>query len=235
MGVRLPRSKKRNYLLSFFYLFDRILFFSNELKFKLYLNLAWIFHRLAHEKSVKYKKIDKNILPKGDFLAEHLGNGVSVLDIGCGEGHIASRIIDRAGKFLGVDYNDHSISVAAQKFNSPNIKFLNIDIFKHFEAYPEEKFDVIIMSHLLEHIDEPTSFLAKVYPFADRFYVEVPDFDTSHLNYFRKHFGLDLVYTDADHVSEFDRYELKEMFKLNNYYIEHEEYISGVMKFWLKK
>ena len=51
MFLKFSRKKKRHYLLSFFYKLDRLFPFSKERKLKLYLDLEWIFERLAHEKS----------------------------------------------------------------------------------------------------------------------------------------------------------------------------------------
>lgn len=50
MGLKLKRNKKRNWLLSILYKINASWFFlTSEKKLRLYLDLAWIFSRLAHE------------------------------------------------------------------------------------------------------------------------------------------------------------------------------------------
>lgn len=86
----------------------------------------------------------------------------------------------------------------------------------------------------MEHIEFPEKLLEKVYQATRFIYVEVPDFECYHLNLFRPLVNTDLVYTDADHVSEFDRDEMKELLSVTGFEIKNEEYRYGVMKFWCK-
>ncbi|NJO02244.1 MAG: hypothetical protein HC880_11650 [Bacteroidia bacterium] len=94
---------------------------------------------------------------------------------------------------------------------------------------PEKKLKL-----LLEHIDEPGNFLKKLVDTSDFFYIEVPDFETSHLNLYRVAVGTDLVYTDADHVTEFDRESLEKLIGEARLQVLDSEFRFGVMKYWCK-
>ena len=96
----------------------------------------------------------------------------------------------------------------------------------------QERFDIIILSHILEHIEEPQAFLSSLSGKARFFYIEVPDFEATHLNMYRQAVGTDLIYTDRDHVSEFDREEMEEIIHVSQLTIVETEFHFGVMKYW---
>ena len=53
-----------------------------------------------------------------------------------------------------------------------------------------------------------------------------------YLNHYRKDQQLDLIYTDDDHITEFDRDELKALLQECNMKIIKEDYRYGVQKIW---
>ena len=63
-------------------------------------------------------------------------------------------------------------------------------------------------------------------------YIELPDFDWYYLNHYRLKLNLRLIYSDDDHVSEFDRNELKTLLDECNIKVVKEEYKYGVQKLW---
>lgn len=233
MGIKLKRKKDRNIKLSLAYKLFKYLPLNKKSKLKLYLDLAWIFNRLAHEQTFK-TNIKVNTSPDDDFLLKKIKKSTKVLDIGCGRGYVIDRIMSKTENIVGVDYDQSSIDYAKNKLKHTKVELLCDDVFNYFSSNPKEKFDVIIMSHLLEHIDNPNEFLIKVSDKSNYFYIEVPDFENSHLNLYREAIGTDLVYTDADHVSEFDRKELEEMIESVKLEILDKEFSFGVMRYWLQ-
>lgn len=237
MSIHLPREKKRNLKLSFLYKFSRFLnlFLSRDTKMKFFLDLAWIFSRLAHEEYTKsgLKLSVNNEEP--NFLTKKISKGERVLDLGCGTGNVILKLLPYTENIVGIDRNQISLNAAKQKIDNPSIKLVCDDIFNYMNEHPSEHFDIIILSHILEHLDNPKDFLNNVLSFGDFFYVEVPDFNSSHLNLLRKYLNTDLIYTDIDHVTEFDRKGIQAIFKELNLNILDTEYIEGVMKFWLTK
>ena len=63
-------------------------------------------------------------------------------------------------------------------------------------------------------------------------YIELPDFDKNYINQYRKDFDMPLIYTDSDHVTEFDRFDLKAIIESNDLTIIHSFYIHGFQKLW---
>ena len=83
-----------------------------------------------------------------DYLKEL--NGRSVLEIGCGEGRLASMIAHAGGKVTALDYSSEVIKIAKSKYNLKELEFI-CDDFKNIN----DKFDVIVLQGVLEHFDDP--------------------------------------------------------------------------------
>lgn len=233
MGLKLNRKKKRNIKLSIAYRLGRFLPLNSDKKLKLYLDLAWIFSRLAHEQTFK-SSIKIPYDASQDFLVNQISKEDRVLDIGCGEGYVIQRLLNKTSNILGIDYQEKSIEKAKRLLDN-QVELICDDIHHYIKNHPEQKFDVIVLSHVLEHIDNPQKFLKDIRGYANYFYIEVPDFEASHLNVFRQYVKTDLVYTDADHVSEFDRRELQDLMNNTDLEVLKAEFNYGVMKLWCKK
>jgi SAM-dependent methyltransferase len=231
MGLKLPRRKKRNLKLSLAYRVVRWTPLSPRKKLKLLLDLSWIFSRLAHEQTFK-----TDVRPAQDEEEDILMSGVpanaSVLDIGCGKGYVVEMMLNRTGNITGIDYDRNSLEEARKRVANSSVIWICNDVFNYLKENTDTRFDCIILSHVLEHIEEPGRFLKALTDKARHFYIEVPDFESNHLNLFRKSIGTDLVYTDADHVSEFDRKELEAIFLECGLRIVRSEFRFGVMKYW---
>ena len=235
MGVKLKREKSRNFWLSLLYRIHRILPISVEKKLSLYLDMEWIFDRLAHETS--FKVFSEKEHPIRIHTIEYLQTKISaehkVLDLGCKYGEITYAISEMAHEVIGIDYSATSIQIAKDKHKNDNLTFVVADAIDYLKA-AENKFDVLVMSHILEHIDDPEKFLSDFVPFFKFVYIELPDFNKTYLNEYRKLTKQKLIYTDTDHVSEFDRHELKAVIDSAGLKIEEAEYAFGIQKVWCK-
>ncbi|MCY7346385.1 MAG: class I SAM-dependent methyltransferase [Pyrinomonadaceae bacterium] len=233
MGIKLQREKKRLLITSIFYRMIKLPLSSNK-KLKLFLNLEWIFSRLAHEMSFKIYSPQthpiRNYAKK--FLLDVLDEQQSVLDLGCGSGDVSNIIAEKARTVVGIDHNEESLKIASDKYKRSNLTFIHEDARTYLKT--SDKFDVLILSHILEHLDDPKDFLQTFKDYFEYVYIEVPDFDRDVANHYRKDLNMELIYSDNDHVSEFDRYELKDLINLCNLEILREEYIFGVQRYWCK-
>ncbi len=94
-----------------------------------------------------------------DFVCHTTGKvnfkGTNILEIGCGTGYLLSRLKKLGAEVLGIEPGKHGIE-GGKKFGIP---ILN-DFFPPKTNL--EKFDLIIMYDLLEHIPDPESMLIKV-------------------------------------------------------------------------
>ena len=99
-----------------------------------------------------------------DRLAE-LGAGGSVLDLGCGPGHIPPMIAERLdGTFIvGIDAAQTMLALAERRrlasSVSSRIRYLACDA-KNL-PFPDGSFDAVVSNTVLHHIPDPVPFLAE--------------------------------------------------------------------------
>ncbi|TAN42043.1 MAG: class I SAM-dependent methyltransferase [Nitrospirae bacterium] len=237
MGVKLERKKPKCLLTSIVYRFSKMrLPISDKLKFRIFLNLEWIFERLCTEQASAVYGSDGIISKKStvQFLSKHIKPDDTVLDLGCGYGAISYNVSMIAKKVVGVDYNTKAIEAAQKKYQRENLRFIHEEALNYLRK-SEERFSVLILSHVLEHIDNPKDFLSAYSGYFEHIFIEVPDFDRTFLNHFRQEQNIAQLYTDADHVTEFDRDEMHSLLSDLNLEALQAEYRYGVQRFWVKR
>lgn len=233
MGIKITRKKKRVFLLSAIYGIQKLIPLNKRGKLKLFLNLEWIFERLAHETSFRVypNEIHPYRLSSKEFIIDEITEKDKVLDLGCGIGFLSSQIASKAQLVVGVDHNANSIKQAQKNHQAENLTFI-CDKNADFLDDTTEDFDILILSHILEHIENPEEFLNQTKKNFSKIYIEVPDFDKTYMNRVREDLKLRLKYSDDDHVFEFDREDLHQLLQKCKLSIDKEEYRFGVMKIW---
>jgi SAM-dependent methyltransferase len=225
MGVRLPRRKPRSALASFAYKLDRLLPISRQKKLDLLLDIAAVTNRLAMERA---SELGFNIWGENAFIHSRIKPTDRVLEIGCSSGRVLSTI--KAATRVGVDYDTAAIQLGRREH--PELTLIAGEARDYLDA--AEPFDVLILSHVLEHIEDPEQFLRTFAHRFDRIYVEVPDFEFTTNNAVRQARKRDLIYMDGDHVAEFDRDEIEAMFKSVGLDILDREFRWGFMRYWIR-
>jgi 2-polyprenyl-3-methyl-5-hydroxy-6-metoxy-1,4-benzoquinol methylase len=95
-----------------------------------------------------------------DFFVDRVCAEERVLDIGCGVGTLAFDVAEKANAHVvGIDMNESNIALAQQRFSHPSVQYLVGDALKDL---PDETYDVVILSNVLEHIADRTRFLTTV-------------------------------------------------------------------------
>jgi SAM-dependent methyltransferase len=80
-----------------------------------------------------------------NFISPHLKPGARIVDYGCGAGGRMARFMENGFDVSGHDLDEDFLSFAETKG------------LKRFEL--DQKYDLIYISHVVEHINEPVSFL----------------------------------------------------------------------------
>lgn len=93
---------------------------------------------------------------------------IRILDMGCGDGvllYLLSKNIKKTNiELYGVDLSDIAIKTAINKFENKNVKnkFFFYEESVYNTSFKDEMFDIIISSDVIEHLNEPETFLKEV-------------------------------------------------------------------------
>lgn len=129
-------------------------------------------------------------------LSEFVNSG-SVLEIGCGEGTITKFLLGVCRRVVSIEPDARAFEVAKSLgAETHNVRF------EDFET--QEKFDYVIATGVLEHIEDDKAFVNKVKRFLKplgKFIVTVPNSDSLH-----RQIGLEMgIIQDLKELGELDR------------------------------
>ena len=169
------------------------------------LTASWLIRRFAWEQvwyDLPHDKAFALSRPHTlDFVRRSIPSNATVIDVGGGFGettHVAAEI---ASKVLYVDCGAHNFGEAKRACaQDNNVELLLGDGLKILEE--RGPFDVALLLHILEHLDNPKEALERIHMYCGRVIIEVPDFGSEPLNFMRLRENLP-CYSDADHVTEF--------------------------------
>ena len=167
--------------------------------------LLWLDNYIYHIISHVASKLNNNIHPKHrimnyhQFFLDNISYNSKILDIGAGIGVLAYDIAKKAQEVLAIDINKNNIEIAKKKFNRNNIKYIVGDAT---EYEFKEKFDYIILSNVLEHIEHRIEFLKKIKHLTKYFLIRVPMINRSWLPLYKKELGFEYR-LDSSHYIEY--------------------------------
>ncbi len=139
-----------------------------------------------------------------DFFVERIQPGERVLDIGCGYGAVAYSIASRTGaQVTGIDLDAANIAQASERFRNPHLTFVQGDALTDL---PDERFDTIVFSNVLEHIERRVEFLSSAQRRLEprRWLIRVPAIDRDWRVPLREELGL-YSFSDPTHFIEYTR------------------------------
>jgi glycosyltransferase involved in cell wall biosynthesis/2-polyprenyl-3-methyl-5-hydroxy-6-metoxy-1,4-benzoquinol methylase len=158
-----------------------------------------------------------------DFFVKNISVGTKVLDVGCGNGALACDVADRVSKVtvFGIDIVDANIDTARKRFSRDNIRYVCGDALKDL---PDEEFDIIMLSNVLEHIENRVDFLitlqSRYRP--RKFLLRVPIFERDWRVPLKKELGMDYR-LDKTHYIEYWQEEFFNEITQANLKITHHE------------
>lgn len=93
----------------------------------------------------------------------------SVFEIGCATGELIGNFpIENGGLRVGCDISKENIKTASLRF--PDVEFFS----GNFMSYAKSDFDSVVLSDVLEHVDDDENFLRQASTFAEYILVNLP-------------------------------------------------------------
>jgi|LauGreDrversion4_2_1035121.scaffolds.fasta_scaffold835811_1 SAM-dependent methyltransferase len=168
---------------------------------KALLTLHRMIGRFSHELSGEIYRSEYHnsafALSKEKLLSAITSND-RVLDVGCGNGRFSQISSTKAREVISIDHNSEHFE--DPNFSAANIKTIKFDIDEDFSSLG--KFELALLIHILEHVENPQSLLARLSKITQELIIEVPDLESDPLNWVRIQVGLDYS-SDNDHVREY--------------------------------
>lgn len=227
-----PRRKKRSIVVSVAYRAFRWSrrCFGRERALRFYLDGAWLLSRFAYEIWAELCNEDVQDVRLGlteEFLEEWVPADACMLDVGCGTGRWCRVASGHVHRVTGIDYDAGSIERAREISPQSNVEYVIGDASMGLaEQLGHRTFDVALLVHVLEHIDDVDALLTALRGVATKLLVEVPDFDADRLNIVRYAFGT-RFYSDGDHVREYTASILRKQLERNGWQVASERYFRG--------
>jgi len=143
-----------------------------------------------------------------DFFCSNIKSGDNVLDIGCGYGAVSRSIakLNPSCTIIGVDRNSERLAQAKANNVYSNLSYIEADVC---ETLPSERFNVVVLSNVLEHIDDRVGFLKSILSKtgAQVVLIRVPNFERDWTIPLRKEINVD-YFSDEEHFVEHTLAEL---------------------------
>lgn len=164
-----------------------------------------VLHSALNQAAIQYEPTGLHpkhrIMHYHDFFVKRIIPGEKVLDIGCGVGAVAYSVAEGGGEVTAIDISKKNIDSAKRMNAHPKIQYICGDALDYV---PGKDIDVVIMSNVLEHIENRVSFLCSLVtalPDA-RYLFRVPRKDRHWSVYFREELGLNWT-LDETHYTEY--------------------------------
>jgi len=161
-------------------------------------------------KDAGFSKLEKTLLPADKQLRATAAP--SILDIGCATGALIASLRDKGWRVTGVEISPSGIYAK----NERKLDVRSVPLEENH--FPDNSFDVILASHLIEHLNEPKIFLEETYRILKKggsLFITTPDIS----GFQARVFGSRWRSAIFDHLYLFSRRTLMKMLKSVGYKI----------------
>lgn len=97
--------------------------------------------------------------PAVSSFASDAGPGTRVLDVGCGNGSIAGKFLERGCTVVGIDLSENGIAIARKAYPRGRFELLAADE-NVLARLGEPAFDFVISTEVVEHLYDPRGYAA---------------------------------------------------------------------------
>jgi len=99
-----------------------------------------------------------------DILNKNVGSQKKkILDIGCGAGTLSFYLGNKNHDVLGIDISSKAIKECLNSKKGLNLNNVNFEQFDFPNNYPKEKFDVVIFTEVIEHVEDDKKALGIIW------------------------------------------------------------------------
>lgn len=193
--------------------------FKNEEEFYTYFftrNPSWNSPEGNEDENIRWSEI-KNEIDKSELRS----SATSILEIGCGRGWLCKKL-SPYGTVTGIDPVEPVIKYAKKLF--PSIEFHALVPSSFIERFPEKKFDIIVSTEVLEHVDDKKAFVSSIYDMLKKNGILILTTPRAeHFNDFIEFYGQDKKQPVEQWASE---QELNDLFENSQFIVQNKNFFS---------
>ena len=123
-------------------------------------------HKMSNAR-IEFIKNNANRIVNNEKTETQILDGLECLDIGCGGGILSERLSRLGARVTGIDASESSINVAKQHSIKSRLEInyrciTTTDLLKNEKEKFLNKFDIVIASEVIEHVNERKVFLSDI-------------------------------------------------------------------------
>lgn len=148
------------------------------------------------------------ILKYKEWFLDNIEQDWTVIDVGCNVGMMSEVLAQKAGFVYGLEIDSEYVKKAERESNSANVKYICADVTE-FDYSKIKPVDCIILSNVLEHIDNRVDFLGKLIKQVDwkeqhnkRVLIRVPMLNRDWITIYKMQTGVEYR-LDKSHYTEY--------------------------------
>lgn len=132
------------------------------------------YYRDMDEQFIRWREITGRIKAKNIIRISRCMRFSSVIEVGCGTGIILKTLSEKnfADKFYGSDISEPALEYVRRQEINGLIEAKRGDALN--VPYGDKMFDLAILSHILEHLDDPATAIGEAKRIARQVVIEVP-------------------------------------------------------------
>lgn len=158
-----------------------------------------------------------SILDYHKFFTDRVDASDQILDIGSGNGFLAYDVAEKAKNVIGIDIQEYNVRDAQKVYQRDNLEFLVGDATVYNF---QNKFDKIILSNVLEHIEDRVQLLKDVKKLSSIILLRVPMINRDWLTVYKKNLGYEFR-LDSTHYIEYTVDILEDELKASGWYLDY--------------
>ncbi|EKE15373.1 MAG: methyltransferase type 11 [uncultured bacterium] len=157
---------------------------------------------------VEYHQFLRKAIIKLLLYAKKLENkNLKVLDVGLGRGELLRDIKETGFDSVGIDFDEKCVELGLQY-----APCYQLDIYDVSQKFEKDSFDVVILSHILEHLENPKKALEEIKEVTKKWIIiSVPNLSQITYLIFKKHFG----YVNKTHLYGWNATHLKTFLEMS--------------------
>ena len=103
-------------------------------------------------------------------IKKHVKPGAKILDVGCGRGELLQLLAESGYEAFGCDMDAECVRLSSKYANVQQLTVEQISSDK-FEC----KFDLVVMSHVLEHVENPSAMMVRLKGLSKNLLISIPN------------------------------------------------------------